>query len=109
MSAGDTLPVAQWPLPHRHPLLPLQLVAGEPQQFFVRVENPHSFGDPLRFTSERQLLQQEQRTGFVLGLYFGLAGLSVLLAVLCAAALRDRAFAWYAVSSPAHEPGAGVA
>lgn len=97
-SAGDALPVAQWPLPHRHPLLPLQLVAGEPQQFYVRVENPHSFGAPLLFTSERQLVQQEQRTGFVLGIYFGLAGLSVLLALLGAAALRDRAFGWYAVT-----------
>ncbi|WBY00762.1 7TM diverse intracellular signaling domain-containing protein [Ramlibacter tataouinensis] len=98
MSAGDTLPVAHWPLPHRHPLLPLQLVPGEPQQFFVRVENPHSFGAPLRFTSERQLLLREQRTGFMLGLYFGLASLSVLLAVLAAAALRDRAFGWYAAT-----------
>lgn len=97
-AAGDTLPVARWPLPHRHPLLPLQLVAGEPQQFYVRVENPHSFGAPLLFTSERQLVQQEQRTGFILGIYFGLAGLSVLLALLGAAALRDRAFGWYAAT-----------
>ncbi|HYD74955.1 sensor domain-containing diguanylate cyclase [Ramlibacter sp.] len=97
-SAGDKLPVARWPLPHRHPLLPLQLVAGEPQQFYVRVENPHSFGAPLLFTSERQLVQQEQRTGFILGIYFGLAGLSVLLALLGAAALRERAFGWYAVT-----------
>ncbi|HYF19395.1 MAG TPA: 7TM diverse intracellular signaling domain-containing protein [Ramlibacter sp.] len=97
-SAGDTLPVADWPLPHRHPLLPLQLQPGEPQTFFVRVENPHSYSAPLQFVSERQLVRQEQRTALILGLYFGLAGLAIVLAVVAAFTLRDAAFGWYAAS-----------
>ena len=28
--AGDTVPVAEWPVPHRHPLLPV-LVSGSPE------------------------------------------------------------------------------
>jgi len=97
-SAGDGLPVAQWPVPHRHPLLPLMLAPGAPHQFYVRVENPHSFGAPIHFVSERQLLRQEQRTALILGMYFGLAGLAMVLSLLAAAGLRDPAFAWYALA-----------
>jgi GGDEF domain-containing protein len=97
-SAGDTLPVADWPLPHRHPLLPLALTPGTPQQFYLRVENGHGFGAPLHFTSERELVRQEQRSGLVLGIYFGLAGLSIVLALVAALSLRDAAFGWYALT-----------
>jgi two-component system, sensor histidine kinase LadS len=97
-TAGDTLPVADWPLPHRHPLLPLLLSSGPPQTFLVRVENPHSYGAPLQFVSERQLVRQEQRTALILGIYFGLAGLATVLSLVAAFALRDPTFGWYAAS-----------
>ncbi|WP_458543273.1 sensor domain-containing diguanylate cyclase [Ramlibacter sp.] len=96
--AGDTLPVANWPVPHRHPVLPLALSPGTSKQFYLRVENSHSFGAPLDFTSERELLRQEQRTALFLGMYFGLAALSVALAVVAGVSLRDPAFGWYALA-----------
>ncbi|TFZ05274.1 diguanylate cyclase [Ramlibacter henchirensis] len=98
LSAGDALPVAEWPLPHRHPMLPLMLSPGQPQQFYLHVQNGQSFSAPLHFTSERQLIRQEQRTALVLGLYFGLAGLSVLVGGVVAVALRDAAFGLYALA-----------
>ncbi len=98
-AAGDTLPVASWPVPHRHPLLPLALVAnGEPQQFLLRVENPHTFSAPLAIVSEAALFPAEQRISLILGIYFGLAGLVVVLALFDAVSLRDPAFAWYALA-----------
>lgn len=98
LAAGDSLPVADWPLPHRHPVLPLVLAPGQPQQFFLQVQNTQSFSAPLDFTSERQLLRDEQRTALVLGLYFGLAGLSILLGAAMAVGLRDAVFGLYALS-----------
>ncbi len=97
-AAGDAVPVAQWPLPHRHALLPLPLQPGAVQQFLVRVENAHAFGAPLLFTSERQLLRREQRDALFHGLYFGLACLSVVLAAVAAVTLRDAAFGWCAAT-----------
>ena len=85
-------------MPHRHPVLPLTLTPASSQQFFVKLENGHSFGAPLVFTSERELLRQEQRTALILGIYFGLAGLSVALALALGASLRDPAFSWYALT-----------
>lgn len=97
-SAGDTIAVNAWPVPHRHPLLPMAVSAEEPRQYLVRIENAHSFGAPLRFISESYLSRTEQRTSLILGIYFGLAGLAVMLAALSAASLRDAAYGLYAVS-----------
>ena len=98
-TAGDTLPVASWPVPHRHPLLPLALAADrEPQQFLLRVENPHNFSAPLAIVSEAALLPGEQRISLILGIYFGLAALVVVLALFDAVSLRDSAFGWYALA-----------
>jgi GGDEF domain-containing protein len=95
--AGDAVEVAYWPLPHRHPLLPLDLEPGQSHTYWLRVENSHAFGAPLVFTSERTLLREEQRGTLGLGIFFGLAGLAVLLAIPAAIWLRDRAIAWFAV------------
>jgi len=96
--AGDTIPVAQWPVPHRHPLLPVVVSAEEPRSYLLRVENPQSFSAPLSFVSESYLSRNEQRTSLILGIYFGLAGLAAVLGVLSAVSLRDSAYALYASS-----------
>jgi GGDEF domain-containing protein len=95
-SAGDRLPVADWPVPHRQPLLPLVNPTREPRPFLVRVENGHSFGAPLMFVSERHVNRTEQQMALVLGIYFGLAALAVTLSTVAAVTLRDRAYAHYA-------------
>jgi GGDEF domain-containing protein len=97
-AAGDTLPVAQWPVPHRHPLLPVQVSAEEPRKYLLRIENPHSYSAPLMFVSESYLSRNEQRTSLILGIYFGLAGLAVAVGVLSAVSLRDTAYGFYALS-----------
>lgn len=94
-AAGDAIAVALWPVPHRHPILPLQISAEEPRKFLVRIENPGSFGAPLRFVSESHLSRTEQRTSLILGIYFGLAGLAVMISVLSAVSLRDQAYGLY--------------
>jgi GGDEF domain-containing protein len=97
-SAGDALAVADWPVPHRHPLLPVLVSAEEPRKYLLRVENPHSFSAPLTFVSESYLSRSEQRTSLILGIYFGLAGLAVAVGALSAVSLRDSAYGFYALS-----------
>ena len=97
-SAGDSLPVASWPVPHRHPLLPLNVSAEEPRRYLLRVQNAHSFSAPLSFVSESYLSRNEQLTSLILGIYFGLAGLAAAVAVLSAVSLRDPAYGLYALS-----------
>lgn len=93
--AGDSIAVRDWPVPHRFPLLPL---APGTQQYLVRIQNTHSFGAPLEFVSDAYLLRDAQDSSVVLGIYFGLAGLAIVLAMLSAVSLRDRSYAFYALS-----------
>ncbi|MES2938844.1 MAG: 7TM diverse intracellular signaling domain-containing protein [Pseudomonadota bacterium] len=97
-TAGDRLPVAAWPVPHRYPLLPLAVSAEEPRAYLLRVENANTFGAPLSFVSESYVNQHEQRTSLVLGIYFGLAGLAAAMSVLSALSLRDEAYGLYGLS-----------
>ncbi len=97
-SAGDTIAVASWPVPHRYPLMPVRVSAEEPQAYLLRIENPHSFGAPFSFVSESYVSHHEQRVSLILGIYFGLAGLAVTLALLSAVSLRDNTYAYYAVA-----------
>ncbi|GAB2584156.1 hypothetical protein GCM10027034_15520 [Ramlibacter solisilvae] len=97
-SAGDTIAVANWPVPHRHPLLPVDVSAEIPRKYLLRIENPHSFSAPLVFVSESYLARREQRTSLILGICFGLAGLAAILAGLSAVSLRDSAYGFYALS-----------
>jgi GGDEF domain-containing protein len=95
--AGDKVAVADWPVPHRHPLLPVLVSAEEPRSYLLRVENPHAFAAPLQFVSESYLGVHEQRTALILGIYFGLAGLAAAVGFLSAVSLRDEAYAFYAL------------
>ncbi len=97
-SAGDKYPVADWPVPHRYPLLPITVSAEEPHKYLLRVENTHGFSAPLSFLSESYLTRSVQRTSLILGIYFGLAGLAALLGILSAISLRDSAYGLYALS-----------
>ena len=96
--AGDMVPVARWPVPHRHPLLPIAVSAEVPTKYLLRLENGHSFGTQLRFVSESRLNYSEQRVSLILGIFFGLIGLAVVVSVLSALSLRDPAYGFYAAS-----------
>lgn len=96
--AGDMVEVSKWPVPHRHPLLPIAVSAETPSQYLLRFENGHRFSAPLQFVSEGYLSHSEQRVSLILGIFFGLAGLAVLVSAISAISLRDHAYGWYALS-----------
>ncbi len=95
-SAGDTIAVSAWPVPHRYPLLPVAISASEPRSFLLRLENPNGSGAPLSFLSESHLGRSEQRLSLILGMYFGVAFLAVMVGALSAVSLRDAAYGLYA-------------
>lgn len=96
-AAGDAVPVNAWPIPHRHPLLPLVVSAEEPKKYFVRIENTRALAAPLRFVSESHHSRNDQQTSLVLGIYFGLAGLAAVLTLFSAVSLRDTAYWLFAL------------
>ncbi|WP_309682832.1 7TM diverse intracellular signaling domain-containing protein [Polaromonas sp.] len=95
--AGDLMAVSQWPVPHRHPLLPIDLSAEVPTRYLLRLENGHAESAPLRFISEGRLSYTEQRVSLILGIFFGLTGLAALVSAVGAVSLRDSAYGCYAL------------
>lgn len=96
--AGDQVAVANWPVPHRHPLLPIEVSAEVPTQYLLRLENNHAISAPLRFISEARLSNSEQQVSLILGIFFGLTGLAAVVSALGALSLRDAAYAWFSMS-----------
>jgi GGDEF domain-containing protein len=97
-SAGDKVSVTSWPVPFRYPMMPLLVSADAPRNYLLRVENPYGFSAPLSFVSESYVSRHEQRTSLVLGIFFGVAGLAVMLALLSAFSLRDPAYGLYGLA-----------
>ena len=96
--SGDLVAVSKWPVPHRHPLLPIAVSAEAPSSYMLRLENGHSFGVSLQFLSETHLNRSGQRVSLILGIFFGLVGLTVVVSALSALSLRDPAYGFYAAS-----------
>jgi GGDEF domain-containing protein len=98
-TAGDKLPVAEWPVPHRQPILPLAVSQSEPRVHYLRVQNGTIFGAPLQFISENHLGRSSQVISLALGVYVGLVALAVVLSLAGAASLRDNGYSLYALSA----------
>ena len=96
--SGDLVAVSKWPVPHRHPLLPIAVSAEAPSSYMLRLENGHSFGVSLQFLSDSHLNHSGQRVSLILGIFFGLVGLTVVVSALSALSLRDPAYGFYAAS-----------
>ena len=95
--AGDALPSAEWPLPHRQPLLQLRPKADAPVVHLLRIGHANPTSVPVLVTEERQLLRRERNVSVGLGVYFGIAALAVLVALSSAWRGRDLAFVLYAL------------
>lgn len=98
-AAGDKLPVAAWPVPHRQPILPLAVSGEQPRVHYLRVQNGTVFGAPLQFVSENHLGSRSQAISVGLGMYVGLVVLAVVLGVLGAFTLHDKGYGLFAVSA----------
>ena len=96
--AGDNTAVRDWPVPHRHPLLPIALSAEMPTNYLLQLENTRAVSPPLRFISEAYLSDSEQKISLILGIFFGLTGLAVVVSTLGAISLRDAAYGWFALT-----------
>jgi len=95
--AGTATAVSDWPVPGRYPTFELAPGDGNPVRYWLRIEQAHvEFTAPLRLYESSGLLATRERAQFLLGAYFGLAGLIALGALVNAIARRDRNFAVFA-------------
>lgn len=94
-TAGDTLPVAQWPEPGRHPAFRLDLPHGQMRDVFVRVRHATPANIPLRLSSTAVHAQRIQVEYLGLGSTFGALVLLIAACLAQAWLYRDRIYLWY--------------
>jgi two-component system, sensor histidine kinase LadS len=95
---GDTRPISTWAQPGRYPSFVLSDDRGRPVDYFLQVRHERGLYSTLpRVMSEKAFITSRQNEHTVLGMYFGLAALVVVLALSRALVYRDTGFASYAV------------
>jgi two-component system, sensor histidine kinase LadS len=98
-SAGDTIAISDWPLPHRHPIMPVSVSPQNPRVHLLRIQNGTIFGAPMQFVSDSYMGRNEQGISLALGIYFGLVVLAVMLSVTGAVTLQDHGYVLYSISA----------
>lgn len=96
--AGDTLPMSAWSQPGRYPVFALSHAPDKTVRYYMRIEHARvPYSVMPRAVNDAPLDARHQHGIFLLGVYFGLAGLMVVLALVYAIAYRDLGFGSYAV------------
>ena len=96
--AGDTVRMDVWPLPGPYPVFSLSHEIGQTVTYYMQIHHARvPFSALPRVVSDTQLLTSRQSEHMLLGIYFGLAALVIVLALANALAYRDWGFGSYAV------------
>lgn len=96
--AGDSLPLSAWPQKGRFPVFSLAGVTEQPVRYYLRVQHARvPYSGVLALISDAGLVSEHETDHLLLGAYFGLAGLMVVMALAIGITYRDNAFATYAL------------
>jgi two-component system, sensor histidine kinase LadS len=95
---GDTLPISRWAQPGRYPSFVLSDDRQRTVDYLLQVRHERGLFSTLpRVMNESAFITSRQNEHLVLGMYFGLAALVVVLALTRALVYRDAGFASYAI------------
>jgi diguanylate cyclase (GGDEF)-like protein len=96
--AGDRRAISNWTQPGRYPVFSLSHELGKQVRYFVKIEHARvPYSVMPRIVTDAQLLETELLSHILLGAYFGLAALVVVLALANTVAYRDAGFGTYAL------------
>ena len=95
--AGDAVPVPRWPVPGRLPTFSLTIKTEAPVDYWLRVEHARvAYSAPIRLISGTPLAVSRDQEQFLLGGYFGLLAMVLMMALALSIAWRDRLMIGYA-------------
>lgn len=95
-SAGDTLPVNDWPDAGRYPTFRLDVPPGQVREVFLRVTSLTATSVPLRLATDSAHGSQAQLEYLALGMAFGALTLLIIACLAQSWMYRDPAYGWYA-------------
>ena len=95
-TAGDMVPLREWPRAGRYPFFRLQLRPGAPTEVYIEVRHSTPIALPLRVVTSAVHYERTQVEYLGMGLVMGSLALLVLASLLRAFTLRDSTYGWYA-------------
>ena len=96
LTAGDTVPVAQWPTPGRYAQFNLDVHESGIHDVYVQIRNVANISVPVRVTSHGYQTQRLQLEYLVVGLVFGTLLLLIVTCIAQSWIYRDYTHGWYA-------------
>ncbi len=96
--AGDALVHSQWPIASRNPVFALSNQTQAPVRYYLRVLHQRApFAAPLRIHNAAGLLGQRELEHLLLGCFFGLTLLTVVIGLVNGYTQRENTFGIYAL------------
>lgn len=96
LRSGDSIPVAQWPLPYLHPAFELVQQPQEAGPSYLRVQHSHPISVRWTVWPARDFQASSKRWHFLLGAYAGLVALVLVICTVNAYFWRDAIHFYYA-------------
>ena len=94
-TAGDTVPVSSWPEPGRYAQFNLNLLSGQVNDVYVRIQHQTQINIPINVISRVAMSQRQQVDYLLIGVVLG----ALLLLLIASAAQswvhRDQLYRWY--------------
>lgn len=96
--AGDTHPMSQWAQRGRYPVFGLSNELNKPVRYYLQIHHTRvPYSTMPRIISDALFIESRQNEHMLLGVYFGLAMLVMVLALVNSLAYRDMGFGSYAL------------
>ena len=92
---GDAQPFSSRAVQHRNFVFPLDLPAGKPQTYYLRVASQGPLTLPLRIWEAETFLRKDQQEQFFLGSFFGMLAIMVIYNVVLFVVFRDQSYLYY--------------
>lgn len=93
--AGDLIPWHARPVPHRNHVFRIDIDAGAPTVYFLRVASANTLTAPLTLWTAKAFERHERSAQLVFGMFYGLLIALFLYNLVVFLSLRDRAYLWY--------------
>lgn len=93
--AGDHVPWHARPVPHRNHVFRIDVDAGAPTVYFLRVASANTLTAPLTLWTADAFARHERSAQLVFGMFYGLLIALFLYNLVVFLSLRDRAYLWY--------------
>ncbi|MCG8315313.1 MAG: ATP-binding protein, partial [Pseudomonadales bacterium] len=90
-----TDPVSARPVPHRHPVFPVELKPGEARTLYFRLENKFALAVPIKLWESDNFSSNDNQYMLLQGCYFGCMLAMLIYNIFIFFSTRDKSFLYY--------------